>query len=264
MRFQRILEQVFHRAWMITPEAHSTVARLVNACILRSESDPDFSDFVNPRKAMTIQNGIANIDICGVLGCGLSPIEKSCGNTDYGDIENEVGTALKQGASAIVFHIDSPGGMASGCGECAQVIASCGVPTAANIGGQCNSAAYFLASGCAKIFAQPSSLVGSIGVIMARVDETGAWEKAGVKPDFITNTGGDLKSTGHGPSITDPQREYLQEMVDDLFAQFRDHVLSFRKIDSSAMRGQALVGPRALDANLIDGIGGTMKAFSQS
>lgn len=259
MRFQRVIEEVYHRPWMITPEGHTAVHKVLQAHIVNPRAEMDFSGFINPRKEMQVTSDygapIAHVDVCGVLGSGLSPIEKSCGNTDYQQVQDEIEQAVQLGAKGIVFSFNTPGGATNGCLECAQAIANCPIPTVATVDGQCGSSGYFLASGCNRIFAPASSIVGCIGTIIPRVDSSGAWEMAGYKPDFITNTGGDLKSTGHGPSITDEQRAYLQELVDDSFSQFSGHVLDNREIHPSAMRGQMMVAPRAKDENLIDEIG---------
>lgn len=251
MRLQRIIEQVYFRPWSITPEGFATVSNIVQSHVLQP-SALNLEDFINPRKPLTISNGVAHIDVCGVLGSGLSNIEKTCGNTDYGDIEKEIQQATASGVREFEFSFDSPGGMCSGCIECGRAIAAITAPKVAVIGAQCCSAAYLLAAGCDRVEASDSSIVGSIGTLIPRVDRSGQWEQAGIKPDFITNTGGDLKSTGHGPSITDDQREFLQQVVDDMFAQFRDHVLTFRAIPPEAIRGQYFVGTRALQMNLID------------
>lgn len=265
MRLQRIIEQVYHRPWMITQEGFSAIHQVIQSKIVSAGINTE--DFVNPRQEVRIETSpagipIARIDICGVLARGLSKVERSCGNTDYLQVEQEIAEAKKQGAKAILFVFDSPGGSCSGAIECAQAVAGCELPTAAVAEMQCCSAAYMLAAGCERIFAPASAIVGSIGTIIARIDASGAWEQMGIKPDCITNDEGDLKSTGFGPSLDDAQREYLQQMVNDAFAQFRDHVSNFRTIEKWAMRGQALFAPRALDGNLIDEIGGEFEAIN--
>ena len=82
------------------------------------------------------------------------------------------------------------------------------------------------------IAAAPSAQVGSIGTILPLVDVSGAWEQRGWKPAYITHSGGDLKDATWPPSFTEAHRAHLQEMVDDHFGQFRDHVLRFRSVPS--------------------------------
>lgn len=117
------------------------------------------------------------------------------------------------------------------------------------------SAAYALAVSADFIAMAPSAQVGSIGTILPLVDVSGAWEQRGWKPAYITHTGGDLKDATWPPSFTDAHRAHLQEMVDDYFAQFREHVLGHRNISPNAMRGQTFIGRKAKEANLVDHIG---------
>lgn len=267
MRFQRIIEQVYHRPWMITAEGHASIHQIIQSKLLNSDTikaEGDLGFIVNKRRELEIQSHagrmLAIIDVRGILAPNLSMIERSCGNTDYSQIITDIEQAKAQGAQGIIYTIDSPGGSCAGSTECATAIAESSLPSVAAVETQCCSAGYMLAAGCGAVFAPKSSLVGSIGTIIARLDSTGAWEQMGIKPDFITNDEGDLKSAGHGPSIDDEQRAYLQELVNDSFAQFRDHVEAFREIEPWAMRGQAMLAPRALKANLIDSIGGLSAA----
>ena len=73
-----------------------------------------------------------------------------------------------------------------------------------------------MASGADYIVCTNSALIGSIGVIAPWVDESMMYSLIGLKFEPITNEGADLKSTGHGPSLTPQQREYLQGQVNDL------------------------------------------------
>jgi ClpP class serine protease len=117
------------------------------------------------------------------------------------------------------------------------------------------SAAYYLAAGTRGIVATQSASVGSIGVYIPWMDTSAQYEREGLKPDPIVNTGGDLKALGFGGKLTDAQRTHLQESVDASFAEFTAHILAHRMVPASAMRGQVLSGSGALAANLIDAIG---------
>ena len=87
------------------------------------------------------------------------------------------------------------------------------------------------------------------------MDSSARYTAAGLRPDPIVNTGGDLKAIGFGGALTEAQREHLQEQVDADFAAFTGHILAHRAVTPDAMRGQTLSGQAALNANLIDRIG---------
>jgi ClpP class serine protease len=256
MRFQRVIEQVLYRPWFITAEGHAAVRKVLQAAIVRANGDtPDLSMFLNPREEMEIlPSGIAKIHVCGVLGKGLSPIEKSCGNTDYEEIADEIEDAIEAGARGIFLDISSPGGTVVGNAEIAETIAAVEIPTLAYSEDLACSAAYNIAVSCDYAFGSPSSTWGSIGTIIPWIDQSAMWSMEGLEWAPITNAEGDLKAAMHGPSLTPDQRASLEQYVQDAFDQFRGNVLRTRLVSADAMRGQAFFAPRALSENLIDRI----------
>jgi ClpP class serine protease len=264
MRFARIQDAVYRQPWNITAGGWLSVHEVVQSALAREYKNGMFADFVNERPEMEIDtNGIAHIHVQGVLGKGLSKIEKSCGNTGYEQLEDDFDEAEQRGARGVMMHINSPGGATVGNAEIATRVSESPLPKVAFVDDLCASAAYSIAAGCNHIVCTPSAEVGSIGTIIPMIDQSGAWKAQGWEPAYITHTGGDLKAAGYPPSMTEAQREYLQEVVDDLFGLFRGHVLAHRSIDASAMRGQCLVGQRALDANLVDTVGTYTNAYEE-
>lgn len=263
MKLARIIEKVTMRPWFITPGGYAAVREILDAKLAGIKLDSG-DDMENAQLGYAVdQNGIAAINVAGTLGQHLSMIEKICGGVDYQDIESTVNEAIEDGAKGILLHIDSPGGMASGCAECAAFLSSVNVPKVVFTDSQLCSAAYYLASGCDNIIASQSADVGSIGTIIPWVDKSQAWAVAGLKFDPITGDGESLKSTGHGPSITEEQRQYLQDSVNDSSAEFQAHVSANRDLDYTALRAGAYTGKRALALNLIDKLGTYADAYNE-
>jgi ClpP class serine protease len=255
MRFQRVFEQVFFRPWFITAEGHAAVARVVKNAMVRADGMPGAEMFANPREEMEIlPSGIAKIHVCGVLGKGLSMIEKSCGNSDYEDIADEIESAVEEGARGIFLEISSPGGTVVGNAEIAEAVQACPIPVLAFSDDLACSAAYNIAVSADWAFGTPSSTWGSIGTIIPWIDQSAMWAAEGMDWQPITNAEGDLKAAMHGPSLTPDQRASLEQYVQDAFEQFRGNVLRRRLVSADAMRGQAFLAPRALANNLIDKI----------
>lgn len=256
MRFQRIIEQVYFRPWFITAEGHASISKLIESKLAQTPGvKADFvemSDFFMQRQPLRMDDDdIAHIHVFGVLGQGLAPIEKTCGNTDYADICADVRAA--EGAAGIMFHIDSPGGMCSGCIETAKLIANITEkPTVAFVNNMACSAAYAIAAACGYVFATESALIGSIGTICPWVDSSAMWEKAGLSFQPIVSEGADLKSSMHGPSITDEQRAAEQELVNEYGAQFTGFVKARRDPDPVVFRAGAYTGGRAFELRLVD------------
>ena len=264
MRFANITNAVYRQPWNITPGAWLSVHELLQSRLAVDAENLDLSAFVNPRPDLEVDsNGIAHIHVTGVLGKNLSQIERSCGNTGYEQLEAEIADAVKADARGILLHVNSPGGAATGNVETSRMVAGSGLPTVAWVDELAASAAYAIASGATSIVASPSAQIGSIGTILPLVDTSGQWEQRGLKPAYITHTGGDLKDATWPPSFSEAHREHLQEMVDDFFGQFREHVLTHRDVPASAMRGQTLLGVRAKAANLVDRIGAYSEAYDE-
>jgi signal peptide peptidase SppA len=268
MRFQHVIEQVYFHPWYITPAGHAAIHAVLESHLgvmapfseraeqRRPLAGLDLADFINPRRKMSIdREGIATIHVLGPLGKGLSNFEKSCGATDFADIQQEYKDAIDSGARGILLDINSPGGTVAGTPETADLIGSKKVPTVAHADELMASAAYYIGAGADAIVASRSAMIGSIGVYIPWVDYSARIKAMGLRPDPIVNSGGDLKALGFGGTLTDAQRAHLQESVDADFAAFQDHVRTFRSVPNDAMRGQVLKGKATVDSNLVDQIG---------
>ncbi len=263
MNLPHIIQAVYTRPWAITREGWSAVHAIVktrlddlNAPLPKADDDEDTDFFGQPLPKMQVtDDGVAIIPICGVLMQHAGLIERMCGACSYDDIRRDLDTA--QGVRAlrkIVLHIDSPGGYINGCPETADKISrvrESGIRIEAVSDTQICSAAYWLAAGCHSIECTRSADIGSIGVLLALLDSSLAFEMEGLKRELFTS--GPLKGIGiSGTSLTDEQRLHLQDGVDQCFDMFRTHVLRYRGLDDDTMQGQSFIGPAALNAGLVD------------
>lgn len=163
---------------------------------------------------------------------------------------------------AVFLDIDSPGGSVNGTPELAQAVAdlSRAKYVYAFTSGQMCSAAYWIASQCDAIYMTPSARVGSIGVIASILDTTEALRNEGIKVEVFA--AGKYKSLGtSGVSLTDEQRTWLQQNVEEIAAEFRSAVLARgRKIPDEAMEGQTFSAKAAMRFNLA----GTVKSRNEA
>lgn len=257
MRFRHLAEQIYLRPWFITPEAHASIRMVFERATLPQAGviDELIAD-IPKRKPMAIDaNGIASIHIFGPLGKGLSKMEQSCGATGFEQIRADYSEAQKAGARGILLEVDSPGGTVIGTPEIADLVASKPIKTVVYTEDMMASAAYYIGAGADAIVSSQSALVGSIGVYIPWMDRSAQYAAAGIKPDPIVNTGGDLKAMGFGGTLTTAQRTHLQEAVDGDFAEFKRHITTYRDLPDSAMRGQVLNGRESIGAHLVDAIG---------
>ena len=264
MKFQRVIEQVFYRPWLITPGGYAAVRKLVEGRILRANGEgyEMLDGMTAKREEMEIDGqGIAHICIEGTLAKGISPIEACCGAHDYEWITEDLEDAIEANVRGILLEINSPGGNCTGCSEVVDIIQGLKVPIVAFSDDTACSAAYNIAVSCDKVYGSIGSTWGSIGTIIPWLDQSAAYAEQGLSWEPITS--GPLKGAGMGPSLTPAQRASLQQMVDDSFDQFKSNVLRNRLVPDEYMTGAAYLAPRARLGNLIDGIGTEELAYAE-
>ncbi len=124
---------------------------------------------------------------------------------------------------AIVLRVNSPGGTVSASDSMYEMLRrfrqKTGKPIVASIQEIGASGAYYLSCAADKIVAQPTSIVGSIGVIFESLEFSGTLDKIGAKSWAITS--GPLKEMGSPFKPLEPrERAVMQEMVGEYFARF--------------------------------------------
>src|SRR5690606_19187867 len=115
---------------------------------------------------------------------------------------------------------------------------------------------YALAVAADRVFASPSTMIGSIGIIEPLLDLTAANERAGIKAEMIVS--GARKADGNSAvAISDEARAAKQHNVDALAGVFFAHVAARRGVDMSkiqALEAGIMIAGEALTAGLIDEI----------
>jgi protease-4 len=166
---------------------------------------------------------------------------------------------------AIILHINSPGGGAAASqeiyNEVVRVRTEKKKPIIASVESVGASGAYYIASGCDKIYANQASVVGSVGVIME-------WTNYGdlmrwVKLKSVVIHAGTLKDAGDPTRDMTPEEQvYFQSLVDNMYGQFVHDVAVGRHTTDDKIRplatGQVWTGQQAIDPKLglIDKLGG--------
>lgn len=126
----------------------------------------------------TVIDGVAIVPVRGMLMRKFSSWFWS-----YEEIARDLKLAqADSGVRAIVLDIDSPGGLAAGCGDLARAIAESGPkPVEAFVGGMAASAAYWIASAARRITVGSGAILGSIGTVIEYVDLEPMFEKMGAR-----------------------------------------------------------------------------------
>ncbi len=162
---------------------------------------------------------------------------------------------------AIVLRIDSPGGGSAATHEMYEEVKKTrdsGKPVVVSVGTIAASGGYYVACGANKIVANPSSLVGSIGVIIQYITIRDLADKLGIKD--VTVTSGDLKDTGNPfRDVSEKDKKYLQDIINDSYELFVEIVAKERKINIDTLKaiatGRVYTGRQAIKLGLIDTLG---------
>ena len=164
--------------------------------------------------------------------------------------------------AAVALEVNSPGGspvQSSLIGARIRRLAEeKNIPVIAFVEDVAASGGYWLAAAADEIYADPSSVVGSIGVISAGFGAHELLARQGVERRVYT--------AGESKSMLDPFREEqpedvarLKGLLNDIHANFIDHITDRRgaKLDQEAklFTGEVWLAKRAVELGLIDGIG---------
>lgn len=168
--------------------------------------------------------------------------------------------------AGIVVRIDSPGGdvFASESIWRAMYRAAQAKPVAVSMGDVAASGGYYLAAPAGRIFAQPTSLTGSIGIFLLKPDVSGLLAWTGVQRTvYSKGAHADWESTEHGLSETDRAR--LQTRLQSLYDVFVSRVADGRHLPLQTVRtlaqGRVYTGAQARELGLVDELGGLNDAI---
>lgn len=168
---------------------------------------------------------------------------------------------------AIVLRINSPGGAVAPSQELYSEIQKTAAtkPVVASMASVAASGGYYIAVAAPKIFANPGTITGSIGVIMefANLEKLYDWAKIS---RFSIKTG-KFKDAGADYRKMDPEeRRLLQAMIDSTLVDFKAAVARGRKLKpeqvDAVADGRVFSGSQAKAAGLVDELGGIQEALA--
>ena len=221
----------------------------------------------NSQKTVTIPDRVAVINIEGTIVCGADSKEnlfQQANGITSGTIMKQIReAAADDSVKALVLRIDSGGGSATAAEEVGRELLrfkeQTKKPIVATMGNTGASAAYWIAA-CAsdKIYANATTLTGSIGVYMPYMNTEELFKKIGITSDKIKS--GPYKDilTNDRP-MTPEEKEILQNIVDEIYDQFVYTVSAGRRMETSKVRaiadGRIYTGRQAKNIGLVDELG---------
>ncbi|MFA7694548.1 MAG: signal peptide peptidase SppA, partial [Methanoregula sp.] len=198
------------------------------------------------------------------------------GQLSTGDFSDEtgvgseyVGNQLRDAADdpmveAIVLRVDSPGGTPAAAEEIISDMeyAKTKKPVVISMGDMATSAAYYVSAHGDKIYANPDTFTGAVGVIWTFSDISGWMNDQGYNVTVVkSGAKKDMGSTSR--ALTDAERTYAQQIVNESFDEFITDVTTQRMVARSDIDdGRVIRGADAIKINLVDKLGNLNDAIA--
>jgi protease-4 len=163
---------------------------------------------------------------------------------------------------ALIIRLNTPGGSVTAAEEISREInrfkEKTHKPVIAAMGDTAASAGYWLAAHADKIYANNTTLTGSIGVYMPYMNFNGIYDKIGLKTKKIKS--GKFKDImSPDRPMTKEEEQLLQNMVDEMYEQFVDVIVEGRHMPREKVLeladGRVYTGRQAKKLGLVDDIG---------
>lgn len=163
---------------------------------------------------------------------------------------------------AVVLEIDSPGGGVTASArmrdEILEFKETSGKPVVVSMGDTAASGGYYISAPADHIVANPSTITGSLGVIISLLNYEEAQEKLGLREEVIKS--GELKDIGSPANeLTPEEREIFEELVAEDYDEFVRVIVEGRGLPEERVReladGRIYSGRQAEDLGLVDELG---------
>lgn len=254
--------------WAIQPEMLQEITQIYSTHLRGEKIDLEALEarmgepLARTEQGYQVQDGVAVIPIEGVIAKKMNLFSRVSGGASTQMIERDFLEAMDDpGVSAILLHLDTPGGAVDGTAELADTIykGRGKKPIYALADGQMASAGVWIGSAADRVYAAAeTTIVGSIGIVTQHVDRSGQQKRAGV---VVTDVfaGRYKRITSENEPLSQEGRDYIQGRLDYVYSLFVDAVAKHRGVSAEEVLenmadGKIFVGRQAIDAGLVDGV----------
>jgi protease-4 len=168
---------------------------------------------------------------------------------------------------AIVLRVDSPGGdaLTSELIWREIEITKKKKPVVVSMGNLAASGGYYISCNASRIFAEPNTITGSIGVFGVLPNFTGISNKMGIHTEQVSTHSNAAGYSLFSP-LQDKTRNIIQESIEDIYSTFVNRVatgrkMTFEQVDAIA-QGRVWTGSDAVKNGLVDELGGLDEAVA--
>lgn len=244
LSYPRIRRAIVETPWAILPaklaDIMDVIAFRAAGGVLTAEEIEARLGAVTPRSRPQPRADVAVIPLVGTISHRMGMMAQSSGGTSVEAFTREFRAALADPqVAAIVLDVDSPGGSVSGIDEIStEIYRARGIkPITAIANTMMASAAYWIASAADELAITPSGEVGSIGVIAAHEDQSGLYDRMGVKVSLVTAGKYKAENNPFEP-MTEEGRAAIQARVDESYVRFTRAVARNRGIAVDRVRSE--------------------------
>ena len=224
-------------------------------------------DLPKPNSSFKEKDGIALIEAYGEIHLSQQGSEQVITPKSLG---TKLSWAMKQDqVKGVVLRISSPGGSATASDIIWEQVRQLGEkkPVVVSMGGVAASGGYYIAAPAQKIFADPTTITGSIGVIGMVPNFRNFQEKYGVSFHMVSNS--DRRSLlNPGEKASAKDREVLGQSIDEVYEVFINKVAQGRKLAveevNKIAQGRVWTGLQAKNIGLVDELGGLWEAIQEA
>ena len=247
----------------------------------------DMTGYLKTKVGIDADDDLNTLSLAGVTGINANVPKDKSGNIVAvyyadGDIDDTKGKdrigALRvisdlealqndKDVKAVVLRVNSPGGSAFGSEQIWKQVRDLKAekPVVVSMGGYAASGGYYISCNADYIYAQPTTLTGSIGIFGMVPDGSGLLDKVGISSETVsTNKFGGMMSFDR--AMTEEEKALMQRSVNDGYDLFVARCADGRKMPVEDIKkiaeGRVWTGEMAKDLKLVDELGGIDRAIA--
>lgn len=225
-----------------------------------------------PRKVVNTKDTVAVVYLQGTIVSGSLPVSPLGGAAAASATLSKTLGAVERDKTvkAVVLRVNSPGGSALASEVILDAVTRVRArkPLVVSMGDVAASGGYYVACRADSIYADRTTITGSIGVVSGKFATTGLWNRLGIQWS-TRQRGKHAALLGSARVFSEDEHEKLQDMMDEIYDVFKQHVVEGRgkklvkSIDKIA-GGRVYTGRQALELGLVDRLGGLSDAIGHA
>ncbi len=173
---------------------------------------------------------------------------------------------------ALVLRVNSPGGSANASEDiwrAIQKIKADSIPVVVSMGDYAASGGYYISCGADYIFAEPTTLTGSIGIFGTVPNVAKLRDKVGLDIDGVkTNKHADLQENMLYKGMNPEEHQLMQKMVENGYELFTNRCAQGRHVEQSYIKsigeGRVWLGTKGVEIGIVDKLGNIDDAIAKA